>query len=155
MEIEIIQNIQVFKVKKILMDFQLADIYKIETKVLNQQVRRNLDSFPEDFMFQLTTAELKNLISQNVTSSWGGRRKLPFTFTEHGAVMLASILKSKLAIKASTYVVRAFVQIRDYMDALKELARKLEALKSKYDHQFSLVFDAIKQLIHEKMNPDI
>jgi hypothetical protein len=104
-------------------------------------------------MFQLTEDEFKNLISQNATSSWGGRRKLPFAFTEHGAVMLASILNSEVAIQASIFVVRAFVQIREYLDTHKELAKKLEELEAKYDHQFSVVFDAIKSLIHEKNEP--
>lgn len=96
---------------------------------------------------------MKILMSQFATSSWGGRRKLPYAFTEHGAVMLASVLNSDVAIKASIFVVRAFVQIREYLSTHKELAEKIEKLEAKYDHQFAVVFDAIKQLIHEKNEP--
>jgi len=103
-------------------------------------------------MFQLTLEEWKSLRSQNATL--GSIRKYrPYAFTEHGAVMLASVLNSEVAIKASIFVVRAFVQIREYLSTHKELAEKIEKLESRYDHQFSVVFDAIKQLIHEKNEP--
>ena len=120
---------------------------------MNEAVRRNIARFPEEFMFQVTSEEWNNLKTQFATSSWGGKRKLPFVFTEHGAVMLASVLNSEVAIKASIFVVRAFVQIRDYLATHKELAEKIEKLESKYDHQFAVVFDAIKQLFHEKNEP--
>ena len=153
MEAVIVKDIQVIRGKRVLLDFQLAVIYQVETRRLNEQVRRNLSRFPEDFIFQLTEEEMKILMSQNATSSWGGRRKLPYAFTEHGAVMLASVLNSEVAIKASIFVVRAFVQIRDYLASHKELAERIEKLESKYDHQFAVVFDAIKQLFHEKNEP--
>jgi hypothetical protein len=103
-------------------------------------------------MFQLSEEEWKILRSQNAT--FGLLRKYrPYAFTEHGAVMLASILNSEVAIKASIFVVRAFVQIRDYLASHKELAERIEKLESKYDHQFAVVFDAIKQLFHEKNEP--
>jgi hypothetical protein len=153
MEALIAKDIQIIRGKRVLLDFQLSSIYQVETRRLNEQVRRNLTRFPEDFMFQITEEEMKILMSQNATSSWGGRRKLPYAFTEHGAVMLASVLNSEVAIKASIFVVRAFVEIREYLSSHKELAEKIEKLESKYDHQFAIVFDAIKQLIHEKNEP--
>lgn len=153
MEAVILNDIQMIRGKRVLLDFQLSGVYPLETRKLNQQVKRNLERFPEDFMVQLTEDEFRILMSQNVTSSWGGRRKLPYAFTEHGAVMLASVLNSEVAIKASIFVVRAFVQIREYLSTHKELAEKIEKLESKYDHQFAVVFDAIKQLIQEKNEP--
>ncbi|HOY97133.1 MAG TPA: ORF6N domain-containing protein [Catalimonadaceae bacterium] len=152
MEAVIVKDIQVVRGRRVLLDFQLAAIYQIETKRLNQQVKRNSDRFPEDFMFQLTEEEWAALRLQNATSK-GGRRYLPHAFTEHGAVMLASVLNSEVAIKASIFVVRAFVQIREYLSTHKELAEKIEKLEAKYDHQFAIVFDAIKKLIHEKNEP--
>ena len=152
MEAVIVKDIHVIRGKRILLDFQLAAIYQIETKRLNQQVKRNSERFPPDFMFQLSEDEWSSLRSQFATSK-GGRRYLPYAFTEHGAVMLASVLNSEVAIKASIFVVRAFVQIRDYLASHKELAEKIEKLESKYDHQFAVVFDAIKQLFHEKNEP--
>ena len=153
MEIQVVQEILFIRGKRVLLDSQLADIYKVETKRMNEAVRRNISRFPEEFMFQVTSEEWNNLKTQFATSSWGGKRKLPFVFTEHGAVMLASVLNSEVAIKASIFVVRAFVQIRDYLATHKELAEKIEKLESKYDHQFAVVFDAIKQLFHEKNEP--
>jgi len=152
MEFQIVNSIHLIRGKRVLLDSQLADIYGVETKRLNEQVKRNLSRFPEDFMFQLSEEEWKILRSQNAT--FGLLRKYrPYAFTEHGAVMLASILNSEVAIKASIFVVRAFVQIRDYLASHKELAERIEKLESKYDHQFAVVFDAIKQLFHEKNEP--
>ena len=152
MEAVILKDIQVIRGKRVLLDFQLSAVYQIETKRLNQQVKRNSERFPEDFMFQLTEEEWAALRLQNATSK-GGRRYLPYAFTEHGAVMLASVLNSEVAIKASIFVVRAFVQIREYLSTHKELAEKIEKLEARYDHQFAVVFDAIKSLIQEKSEP--
>lgn len=152
MEVQIVRDIQVIRGKRVLLDWQLASLYEIETKRLNQQVKRNLERFPNDFMFQLTDEEWDGLRLQFATSK-GGRRYLPYDFTEHGAVMLASVLNSEVAIKSSIFVVRAFVQIREYLATHKELAEKIEKLESKYDKQFAMVFDAIKQLIEEKNGP--
>jgi hypothetical protein len=138
---------------KLMLDADLAQIYGVETKVLNQAVKRNPQRFPPDFMVQLTEVEWDNLRSQFVTSSWGGRRTLPFAFTEHGAVMLASVLNSGHAVQASLYVVRAFIKMREFLTAHIELSRKLQELEAKYDDQFAMVFAAIKQLITPPSEP--
>jgi hypothetical protein len=124
----------------------------VTTARLNEQVKRNLDRFPDDFMFRLTPREFKNLMSQFATSSsqWGGRRKLPLAFTEHGAVMAANVLNSPVAVAASIQVVRAFVRLREILATHKDLARKLDELERKLgqqDEKFQLVFEAIRQLM--------
>ena len=133
--------------EKVMLDRDLAAIYGVETKALNQAVKRNSSRFPYDFMFQLTKEELANLKSQFVTSSWGGVRKLPYAFTEHGALMLANVLNSERAAQTSVMVVRAFVRLRQLLSSNAELARKLETMEKKYDAQFKVVFDAIRQLM--------
>lgn len=133
--------------QKVMLDADLAELYEVETRRLNEQVRRNNERFPEDFMFQLTTEEFANLKSQFATSSWGGRRKLPFVFTEHGAIMAASVLNSKRAIETSVQVVRAFVRLRQMLASNAELSRKLVALEKKYDIKFRAVFEAIRELM--------
>lgn len=139
--------IVVIRGHRVLLDTDLARIYGVQTKYLNLQVKRNLDRFPEDFMFQINEIEDENLRSQIVTSSFhGGRRTRPFVFTEHGAIMLASILNSTIAVSASIQVVRAFISLRQMMSSHVDLARKLDLLERKYDHQFKVVFDAVRQL---------
>ncbi len=136
--------------QKVLLDNDLADIYDVGTKVLNQAVKRNLARFPPDFMFQLTEKEYENvgqMRSQFVTASKRNIRFRPYAFTEHGAVMLATILKSQTAIAASIQVVRAFVSLRSILSEHKELAKKIETLEQKYDERFKIVFTAIKQLM--------
>jgi ORF6N domain len=135
--------------QKVMLDADLARIYGVTTARLNQQVKRNQDRFPAEFMFQLTKEEFDNLMLQFATSSpgYGGRRKRPYVFTEHGAIMLASVLNSPIAVRASLQVVRAFVRLREMLATHKDLARKLEALERKYDSQFKVVFDAIRQLM--------
>jgi hypothetical protein len=138
-----------------MLDSDLAALYGVTTKRLNEQVRRNLDRFPIDFMFQLTEIEEEILRSQIATSSegWGGRRSLPYVFTEHGALMLASVLNSPVAINASIQVVRAFTHLRRMVSSHFELSRKLDALEKKYDSQFKVVFDAIRQLTSPPEQP--
>jgi hypothetical protein len=121
----------------------------VSTTRLNQQVNRNLERFPADFMFQVTETEFKDLILQNATSKKvrGGRRKLPYAFTEHGAIMAANILNNPRAILASVQVVRVFIQLRQMLASNAELTRKLNELEGKYDRQFKIVFDAIRQLM--------
>ena len=135
--------------EKVMLDSDLAALYGVETKRLNEQVRRNLTRFPPDFMFQLTAQETESLRSQIATSKEGrgGRRYPPFAFTEYGALMLANVLNSERAAQASVQVVRAFVRLRQMLASNSELARKLEGLEKKYDHQFKVVFDAIRQLM--------
>ena len=133
---------------KVMLDADLAVIYGVTTKRLNQQFRRNRTRFPEDFAFQLSADEFAILRSQFATSSsgWGGRRYPPIAFTEHGAVMLASILNSDTAIATSVEIVRAFIRLREIVATHKELMRRLDELERKYDGQFAVVFDAIRQL---------
>jgi len=147
--------IHVVRGRRIMLDSDLARLYGVATKRLNEQVRRNEVRFPDDFAFQLTLEEVANLRSQIATSSgeWGGRRSRPLAFTEHGAVMLASVLNSPAAVETSIQVVRAFVQLRVALGSHAELARKLEAMEARYDQQFRAVFDAIRALIREDDKP--
>ena len=130
-----------------MLDSELAELYDVETKVLVQAVKRNFERFPDDFMFQLSAEEFTNLRSQFVTSSWGGRRYPPYAFTEHGFLMLSSVLRSDRAVQVNIEIMRTFVRLREMMKSHKDLARKLDALEKKYDHQFKVVFDAIRQLV--------
>jgi len=140
--------------EKVLLDSDLAELYGVKTKVLNQAVKRNIDRFPADFMFQLTEDEhdeVTSLRSQSVTSSsHGGRRTLPYTFTEQGVAMLSSVLRSHRAVEVNIAIMRTFVQLRRLMDSNKLLAEKIEAMEKKYDEHFHLVFDAIKQLVTDE-----
>ncbi len=145
---EIRNQIHHIRGKAVMLDSDLAHLYQVETRTLNQAVRRNIERFPEDFMFQLTKAEFDNLISQNVTSSsHGGRRKLPLVFTEQGVAMLSSVLRSEVAIKANIGIMRAFVQVRRLGMTIVDIKRKIDKMENKYDHQFKIVFDAIRQLL--------
>ena len=130
-------------------------MYGIETRVLKQAVRRNMGRFPEDFMFELTTEEFQNLRSQIVTSSWGGSRYPPFAFTEHGAVMLASVLNSETAVKASIFIVRTFVKLRQLVSGYQTLTERMDMLEDKYDSQFEQVINALEQLSEQKNEPRI
>ncbi len=133
---------------KVMLSPDLAVLYGVPAKVLNQAVRRNSERFPEDFMFPLTRAEFDNLKSQIVTSSWGGmRRALPYAFSEQGIAMLSGVLRSRKAIKVNIEIMRAFVRLRGMMASNAELSRKPEELEKKYDKQFKIVFDAIRQLM--------
>jgi hypothetical protein len=164
--------------EKVLLDTDLADLYGVEARVLNQSVARNRIRFPDDFMFQLTTEEWTAMRSQIVTTSAanggkssqavtgspadkgltsqivmsnnrGGRRTLPYAFTEQGVAMLSSVLRSQRAVEVNIAIMRTFVQLRRLMDSNRDLARRIEAMETRYDEQFSQVFDAIKQLIAE------
>ena len=130
-----ISKIYIFRNQRVMMDFDLAGIYGVETRRLKEAVRRNIERFPEDFMFELTQDEFQNLRSQIATSSWGGSRYAPFAFTEHGAVMLASVLNSDTAAKASIFVVRTFVKLKQLVDTYKVLSDKIDDLEDKYDEQ--------------------
>lgn len=133
-----------------MLDADLAELYGVETRRLNEQVRRNRERFPEDFMFQLTPEEFTNLKSQFATSSWGGRRKLPYAFTEHGAIMAASVLNSPRAIEISIHVVRAFNRLREMISGHKELAQKLNQLERKvgaHDRAIAEIINAIRELM--------
>ena len=139
-----------------MLDSDLADLYGVTTKRLNEQVRRNIQRFPADFMFQMTSQEFENLRSQIATSSHGnhgGRRSLPFVFTEHGAIMAATILNSVRAVQMSIRVVRAFVGLRHLLESNAAIAKKLAALERKYDGHFAAVFEAIRELMSPRTLP--
>lgn len=143
-------RILVIRGQRVLLDADLAGLYGVETKKFNQQVKRNPARFPPDFMFELSREEFESLRSQNVTSNRGGRRYLPMAFTEHGAIMAASVLNSDRAVEMSVYVVRAFVQLRAVLLDHKALADKLTALErrvSHHDNSLVEVIDAIRALM--------
>lgn len=136
--------------QKVIMDNDLAALYEVETKRLNQQVSRNIERFPPDFMFQLTNKEFTILKLQNATSRWGGRRTLPYVFTEHGAIMAASVLNTPKAVEMSVYVVRAFVRMRTMLLQYKEIAQKIvefETRLGKQDEAIINIINALKQLM--------
>jgi hypothetical protein len=145
------EHIIVVRGRRVMLDHDLARLYGVTTKRLNEQLRRNRKRFPADFAFRLTLAEAKNITasrSQIATLKKGGNIKHPpHVFTEHGALMLASILKSKVAIQASIYVVRAFVKMRSALIEYADLSRRIDELETKYDDHFQQVFDAIRALI--------
>lgn len=141
--------------EKVMLDRDLAGLYGVTTKALNQAVRRNADRFPEDFMFQLTEAEIALLRSQSVTSKEGrgGSRYRPYAFTEQGVAMLSSVLRSPRAVSVNIEIMRAFVRLRQLLSSNAALARKLTELEGKYDGQFKMVFDAIRHLMSPPADP--
>ena len=143
------QLIVVVRGERVILDAHLASLYDVSTSRLNEQVKRNAARFPADFAFRLTKQEFTNLMSQFAISSstYGGRRKLPLVFTEHGAIMAANILNSTRAVAASVQVVRAFVRLRQLLATNLEMSRKLDEMEQKYDGQFKVVFAAIRQLM--------
>lgn len=143
------QSILLIRGQKVMLDRDLAKLYGVQTRELNQAVRRNSERFPEDFMFQLTQEEFDNLMSQFVTSSWGGTRKLPLVFTEQGVAMLSSVLKSKKAIQINIGIMRAFVRLRRVLATNEELAKKIKELESSTDKNFKVVFRAIFRMMKE------
>jgi hypothetical protein len=149
--------IHLIRGERVMLDSDLAAIYAVTTKRLNEQLKRNRSRFPEDFAFQLTAEEFTNLKSQSATSSLhGGKRKLPCVFTEHGAIMLASVLNSHIAVQASVRVVRAFVRLREMVAANAQLATKLEELERRLDsHDEAIVdlFAALKRLLEPETKP--
>jgi len=138
---------------KVLLDINLAELYEVTTGNLNLAVRRNEDRFPEDFMFQLTAAEFENLRLQFARSSWGGRRRPPYAFTEQGVAMLSSVLKSPRAVQVNIAIMRAFVRLRQLLATHRDLAEKLAEMEKKYDKQFKIVFEIIHQLMEPPAEP--
>jgi hypothetical protein len=141
------KSILLIRGQKVILDRDLAFLYQVSTGNLNKAVRRNLERFPEDFMFELTKEEFTNLIFHFGRSSWGGTRKRPRAFIEQGVAMLSSVLRSKRAVAVNIEIMRAFVRLRKMLASHAELARKLEELEKKYDSHFRVVFDAIRQLM--------
>jgi hypothetical protein len=145
------QTILLIRGHNVMLDSDLAQLYGVTVGRLNEAVKRNEDRFPSDFMFQLTKAELENLKSQIAISSskWGGRRHAPYVFTEQGVAMLSSVLRSKRAIEVNIAIMRTFVRLREMINSNKVLARRLTDLEKKYDGQFRVVFEAIRELMAE------
>ncbi len=148
-----LQNIQqkIYEVRdqKIMLDFDLAQLYEVETKRLKEAVRRNINRFPTDFMFELSKQEYDSLRSQFATSKRGGIRYMPFAFTEQGVAMLASVLNSHKAIEVNIQIVRAFVFIRKYALTHNEITKKLVELENKFDRQFKDVYEALNYLLQK------
>lgn len=144
------KKILLIRGEKVMLDADIAELYGVETFNLNKAVKRNIDRFPSDFMVQLTKEEANSLrfhIGMSKTSGRGGRRYLPYAFTEQGVAMLSSVLNSKRAVQVNIAIMRAFVKLREMLATHKDLARKLNEMEKKYDAQFKVVFDAIRQLM--------
>jgi len=140
------KKIMLIRGEKMMLDADLAELYGVETKMLVRAVKRNIGRFPSDFMLQLDKEEFEKLRFQIGTSSrWGGRRDLPYAFTEQGVAMLSSVLNSERAVEVNIQIMRTFVKLRELMATHKDLARKLNDMEKKYDAQFKVVFDAIRQ----------
>ncbi len=151
MEIQVIQK-KIFEIRghKVVLDSDLAAMYEVETKVFNQAIKRNIDRFPEEFMFQLTREEFKSLRSQIVTSNRGGTRYIPFAFTEHGITMAASILKSDTAIRMNIAIVRAFIELRKFASQYSEIIVQLKDLKDRvgnHDAHLDKIYEALDRLL--------
>ncbi|MDQ8003824.1 MAG: ORF6N domain-containing protein [Pedobacter sp.] len=152
----VVNKIYEIRNQKVMLDSDLAELYGVETKRLNEQIRRNLDRFSEDFMFQLTDDEWQNLKSQIATSSWGGRRKLPFVFTEHGVLMLSSILNSPQAVQVNIQIVRIFTRLRNLLSEHTELKLEIANIKKhlqNHDKNIELVFSYLDKLIDKQAEP--
>lgn len=140
--------------EKVMLDTDLAKLYDLETRVLKQAVRRNLDRFPKDFMFELTGEEIDHMVSQGVIPSkqiFGGAK--PFAFTEQGITMLSSVLNSRIAIQVNIAILRTFVKLRQLLIGHKDLAEKIERMEQKYDEQFRIIFSALQQMLQEESKP--
>ena len=142
-------NIYEIRGKKVMIDSDLAALYGVATKALNQSVTRNTDRFPADFIFTLTQKELSDLRSQIVTSSWGGRRYSTTAFTEHGILMLSSILRSAKAVQVNIQIMRSFIALREALATNAQLNEKLNLLEAKYDQQFKVVFATIRRMLEQ------
>ena len=150
------QTIRLLRGQRVLLDVDLAQLYGVTTGNLNKAVKRNASRFPADFMFQITAGEAGNLRFQFGISSWGGRRALPYAFTEQGVAMLSSVLKSERAVKVNIAIMRAFVQLRRALETNRELARKfceLEKRVGKHDEEIAAIIDAIRQLMAQPEKP--
>jgi hypothetical protein len=149
----IMSKIYLIRDQKVMLDDDLAELYEVETRRLNEQVKRNIERFPDDFMFQLTKKEFENLKSQIATSSWGGRRKLPFAFTEHGVLMLSSVLNSNRAIRVNIQIMRIYSRIRQMLLTHKDILLRQELIEktlSAHDDKILLIFGYLKQLEQDR-----
>ena len=159
----LISKIYYIRNQKVMLDEDLAELYGVETKRLNEQVKRNINRFPGDFMFQLTENEFINLKAQFATSRWGGRRKLPYAFSEHGVLMLSGVLNSETAIQVNIKIMRVYVKLRSVLMEHKDILIKLEMLEknllqqdkriSKQDKDINMIFEALKKLLTPPLLP--
>jgi len=141
---------------KVMLDSDLAELYQVETKRLNEQVKRNKSRFPKDFMFQLTHDQWENLKSQFATSRWGGRRTTPYVFTEQGVAMLSSVLNSEVAINVNIQIIRVFTKMREMLLTHNDLLLEMEEIKKKVsgqDEKIELIFNYLKQFVKEREKP--
>ena len=158
LEKKITNIIYLIRDQKVMLDYDLAELYQVETRRLNERVKRNIRRFPEDFMFRLTQEEWKNLKSQNATSSWGGRRKEPYAFTEHGILMLSSVLNSERAIAVNINIMRVYTKIKKMLIRNKDLLLQMEKIERKLLSQnkdIELVFSYLDELLENKEKPII
>ena len=155
---KIIKKIYVIREQKVMLDFDLAALYEVETNYLKRQVRRNIDRFPEDFLFELTSKEFKDLRSQFGTSSWGGTRYSPMAFTEQGLAMLSGIINSGKAIAMNIAIMRAFVAMREYIFNYETLSKKIEELRrsmGEHDVQLNAIYTALENLMDDKVDKEL
>jgi hypothetical protein len=153
-EERIVSRICPVRGKKVMLDRDLAALYDVETGALNRAVKRNYQRFPEDFMFQLTAEEFAALRFQNgISKGRGGRRYLPYAFTEQGVAMLSSVLNSERAILVNIQIIRTFTKMREMLTHYRDLREKIEALEKQYDSRFKVVFQALEQLLREEEKP--
>jgi hypothetical protein len=152
----IVTKIYLLRGQKVMLDEDLAELYQVPTGRLNEQVKRNIARFPADFMFQLTKEEFENLKSQNATSSWGGRRKLPSAFTEHGVLMLSSVLNSERAVSVNIQIMRIYTKMREMLMTNQEILLKLEQLERQTfqnSDDIQMIFTALKELLNPPQEP--
>jgi len=150
----ILRKIYMIRGQKVILDEDIATLYEVETKRVNEQVKRNISRFPEDFMFQLSIEEFENLKSQIATSSWGGRRKLPFAFTEQGVAMLSGVISSDKAIHMNIAIMRAFVEIRKITINNKSITRQIQVLRKKmgeHDEQLNQIYETLENLLDDQV----
>jgi hypothetical protein len=152
----VINKIHLVRKQKVMLDRDLAELYNVSTGNLNKAVKRNLPRFPEDFMFQLTDKEFKDLIFQNGTSSWGGTRKMPYAFTEQGVAMLSSVLNSERAVLVNIHIIRVFTRMRELVSTHKDVLLKLEQLERavvQHDGEIGVIFDRLRELLDPPSEP--
>ena len=150
----IANSIFIIRGHKVMLSHDLAELYGVETRVLIQAVKRNIERFPSDFIFQINQREYENLKSQFVISSWGGRRRaFPYAFTEQGVAILSSVLRSKRAVAVNIAIMRTFVKLREILATNSSLRRKIEAIEQKYDEQFKLVFKILSEMVAVEEKP--
>jgi hypothetical protein len=152
----VINKIHLVRKQKVMLDKDLAELYDVTTGNLNKAVKRNLPRFPEDFMFQLTSEEFKDLIFQNGTSSWGGTRKMPYAFTEQGVAMLSSVLNSERAVLVNIHIIRVFTRMRELLSTHKDVLLKLEQLERvvvQHDGEIKVIFDRLRELLEPPSEP--